>query len=690
MASDSKLGKVLQKISHRSRDDTKLTADLHSKLVQALSPSSLSSDFRVSSSSSSSCFADTEDDDQYFDVDLDALREAYHHIADKEHVLKKMAKEIHRVYQDLGTFLCESTNRKDVRLIPILLECPTFDRVEEEWSREIVLDLAKTLLKLNKEDKCKFKLLGEWWYQEPELLARTVRVLLKTLQCEHGPKEYLQLDREDLYLETLNILHAVNGAQSGGKIIPDESFYLQGLESDDVLDKHLDNYFQNKQTTLTYQRQPWVYELFEWPFTLVDFPFLLPVSIKWRIACMEFTVEQVLLAYPACFLDIVEEMMKTGNPFAPFFPGNRMFVPEQIHFEVNREKVVESALENVRSRATGESGKPLEVHFVNDVALGVNGGGPMKEFFQLIFDELLEPGKYPVFKRIKDCAMSTTCWFNKDFHDLDMLKAIGKLFGLMIYNKVIITLPFPDLFYKKIVVDIVSSTKDLQLLEPDMAKSIQSLSQLSEEDLKAMEMTFLVDDSSGETKELKEGGEAVMVTKDNVKEYIELYSRYHTAEKQVQAFKSGFLQVTLMNRFQELFKWEEMRALFLGGEYDWRTFEESFRFEQGYTREHRVIKMFWEVFHSLLEEEKREFLRFFTGATHVPVGGFGVIGPRMWPMGGEKDCRGGSPEDMCPEVNTCQGYVVLHLPMYRRKEHLEFRLRKALNITTGFHKLHIP
>ncbi|XP_071492748.1 probable E3 ubiquitin-protein ligase HERC4 [Diadema antillarum] len=676
MASDSRLGKVLQEISQRSWDDIELTADLQSKLEQVLSPSSLFSDFRVSSDF---CYVDTEDDDQHFDVDQDALREAYHHVADKDHVLKQMAKVIHRVYQDLGAFLCESTNRKDVRLIPILLECPTFDRVEEEWSREIVLDLSKTLLKLNKKDKRKFKILSAWWYQNPELLARTVSVLLKALQCLHGPEAYINLNREDVYLKTLNLLHAVNGAHSGGKIIPDESFYLQGLESV-VVKKHLDIYSEKERAKLA-QLPPFHYALVTKPLSLVEIPFLLPVSVKWRIACEEFAVEQTELF-----------MTGGGNPFAPFYPHPCVpnFVPEQIGFEIDREKVVESAIENVRLRAVGEIRKPLEIHFINDVALGVNGGGPMKELFQMFFDELLEPGKYPVFKRINDSAISTTCWFNKDFHDLDMLKAIGKLFGLMIYNKVIITLPFPDLFYKKIMMNIVPSTEDLQLLEPDMAKSIQSLSQYSEEDLKAMEMTFAVDDSTGKTKELKEGGDAVMVTTANVKEYIELYSRYHTAEEQVQAFKSGFMEVTPVKIIQRLFKWQELRELFLGGEYDWMAFEESFRYEQGYTREHRVIKMFWEVFHSLQEEEKREFLRFFTGATHVPVGGFGVIGPRMWPMGGEKDCRGQLPEKMCPEVNTCQGYVVLHLPMYRRKEHLEFRLNKALNITTGFHKLPQP
>ncbi|XP_072180450.1 probable E3 ubiquitin-protein ligase HERC4 [Diadema setosum] len=424
------------------------------------------------------------------------------------------------------------------------------------------------------------------------------------------------------------------------------------------------------------------------PLSLVmDLPFLLPVSVKWMIACGEFTVIQKKTEEAYIRHNDQELLRIAVTPF----PGTLNLVHRRIRFETDRELVVESAIENVRRiRTIGEIEKPLEVHFINDVALGVYGGGPMKEFFELFFKKLLEPGKYPAFKRIGDPVTSTTCWFNKDFHGLDMLKAIGKLFGLMIYNKVIITLPFPDLFYKKIMVDIVSSTEDLQLLEPEMAKSIQSLSQLSEEDLQSMEMTFVVDDSRGETKELKEGGDAVMVTKDNVKEYIELCSRYHTAEEQVQAFKSGFMEVPIMNRFQELFKWEEMRALFLGGEYDWKAFEKSFRYEHGYSREHYVIKMFWEVFHSLQEEEKRKFLGFFTGATHVPVGGFEVIGPRMWPMGGELSCRGERAEDMCPEVNTCQGYVVLHLPMYRRKEHLEFRLRKALNITTGFHKLPQP
>ncbi|XP_072180070.1 uncharacterized protein [Diadema setosum] len=266
MASDSRLGKVLQEISQRSRDDTELTADLHPELKQALSPSSLSSDFRVSNSrrnfyyvdtenndqhvdtenndqhvdtEDNDQYVDTEDDDQYFDVDLDALREAYHHIADKDHALKQMAKEIHRVYQDLGKFLCQSTNRKDVRLIPILLECPTFDTVEEEWSREIVLDMARALLKLNEEDKPKFDILRAWWYQKPELFERIVRVFLKALQCRHGPDAYLNISPEDLYLKTLHLLYEVK------------------------------------------------------PFSLADYPFLLPVSIKWKIACEDFTTAQI-------------------------------------------------------------------------------------------------------------------------------------------------------------------------------------------------------------------------------------------------------------------------------------------------------------------------------------------------------------------------------------------------------------
>ncbi|XP_071509713.1 uncharacterized protein [Diadema antillarum] len=510
-----------------------------------------------------------------------------------------MAKEIHRVYQDLGKFLCQSTNRNDLRLFPILLECPTFDRVEEEWSREIVLDMARALLQLNEEDKPKFDILRAWWYQKPELFERIVRVFLKALQCRHGPDEYLNIAPEDLYLKTLHLLYEVK------------------------------------------------------PFSLADYPFLLPVSIKWKIACEDFTTAQIskgrlrmcFIQGPAYFQPVPlpapsnnrseidrENVVESAVGTVRFILRPVLVpVPDEIRFEIDRENVVESVFENVRTRARGEITEGLVVHFINDVALGVNGGGPMKELFQMFFDELLEPGKHTVFKRIGDPASSTTSWFNKDFHDLDMLKAIGKLFGLMIYNKVIITLPFPDLFYKKLVVDLVSSTEDLRLLEPDLAESIQSLSQLSEKDLKAMEMTFV-----------------------------------------------------------KLFKWEEMKELFLGGEYDWMAFEESFRYEQGYTREHRVIKMFWEVFHSLQEEEKREFLRFFTGATHVPVGGFEVIGPRMWPMGEDNDCRGESPEDMCPEVNTCQNYVVLHLPMYKCKEDLEIRLRKVLDITTGFHKLPQP
>ncbi|XP_071492749.1 uncharacterized protein [Diadema antillarum] len=456
MASDSRLGKVLQELSQRSRDDTELTADLHSKLVQALSPSSVSSDFRVSSSrrnfyyvdtenndqhvdtEDNDQYVDTEDDDQYFDVDLDALREAYHHIADKDHALKQMAKEIHRVYQDLGKFLCESTNRKDVRLIPILLECPTFDRVEEEWSREIVLDLARALLKLNEEDKPKFDILRAWWYQKPELFERIVRVFLKALQCWHGPDEYLNISPEDLYLKTLHLLYEINFTPSSEGIITAKNFYLQDLQ-DSVADKHIDIYVRNVSSRQSLAAE---HSALVKPFSLADYPFLLPVSIKWKIACEDFTTAQnskgwfemhfmqgparlqpVLLPPPPpsdnrseIDRENVVESAVANVQFVPchaYLPTLLVIVPDEIGFEIDRENVVESAIENVRTKATGEITEILVTHFINDSAYGVNGGGPMKELFQLFFDELLEPGKHHVFNRIGDPTSSTTSWFNK-------------------------------------------------------------------------------------------------------------------------------------------------------------------------------------------------------------------------------------------------------------------------------------
>lgn len=68
-------------------------------------------------------------------------------------------------------------------------------------------------------------------------------------------------------------------------------------------------------------------------------------------------------------------------------------------------------------------------------------------------------------------------------------------------------------------------------------------------------------------KELKEGGENIMVSKSNVKEFVRLYIEFQfkkQCEGQLASFKKGFARVIDMLVVKSLFSYEEVETLICG------------------------------------------------------------------------------------------------------------------------------
>ena len=56
-------------------------------------------------------------------------------------------------------------------------------------------------------------------------------------------------------------------------------------------------------------------------------------------------------------------------------------------------------------------------------------------------------------------------------------------------------------------------------------------------------------------------------------------------------------------------------------DYDWGELERHCTYKGVYHARHPTIVMFWEVFHSLTLEEKKQFLLFLTGSDRIPLTG---------------------------------------------------------------------
>ena len=96
-------------------------------------------------------------------------------------------------------------------------------------------------------------------------------------------------------------------------------------------------------------------------------------------------------------------------------------------------------------------------------------------------------------------------------------------------------------------------------------------------------------------------------------------------------------------------------------------------YRNGYTRDHAVIRNFWQVFNGLTPELKRKFLLFLTGSDRMPLAGLGSL----------KFCiqRTGDVNAL-PAAHTC--FNILDLPEYPTADMLRDKLVYAINNTEGF------
>lgn len=91
------------------------------------------------------------------------------------------------------------------------------------------------------------------------------------------------------------------------------------------------------------------------------------------------------------------------------------------------------------------------------------------------------------------------------------------------------------------------------------------------------------------------------------------------------AFNDGFHKVC-GGKVLELFHSHELMTLVVGNEnYDWEEFERNAEYKNGYTKNDQTIRLFWEVFHELPLEEKKNFLLFLTGSDRIPIQGIKAI-----------------------------------------------------------------
>lgn len=194
------------------------------------------------------------------------------------------------------------------------------------------------------------------------------------------------------------------------------------------------------------------------------------------------------------------------------------------------------------------------------------------------------------------------------------------------------------------------------------------------------------------TEEIKHQGSQVLVTNDNLREYLILLAHWkqnHLIRHQCQAFVKG-LRTLLPIEWLRMFNVNELQ-LIIGGDHkriDLADMRRHVVYHAGYYDTHPYIQSFWKIVEEMSLEDQRHLLKFITSCSRQPLLGFAQLEPKL---GIQKvnlqDYEVSTRSSMAasgrlPSSATCMN--LLKLPQYASEEILRDKLLYAIRSKSGF------
>ena len=321
--------------------------------------------------------------------------------------------------------------------------------------------------------------------------------------------------------------------------------------------------------------------------------------------------------------------------------------------------------------------RPLKIKFLDEE--GVDEGGLIKEFFELVFKKIFNVD-YGMFSSYLD---NRFFWFDLDAQELEGFYSLGQLIGLAFLNSVKVDLKFPKVFYKKITGRNVS-VKDLEEFEPEIARGLKDLKEFEGNIEEVYCIYFVIETHKfGKTHfhELIPNGKTIAVNQRNKNEYINLYVNYILSsgiKNQYNHMIKGFNSVVKLETFKSLNS-AELKLLLCGSpKFDIKDLEKSAKYE-GYSKSSlnvtfMQISYFWKVIHELSIEKQKKFLAFVTGSSRIPLGGLEQVSITI-----SKTSAG---RDSLLTAHTCFNY--LFLPDYGSIEIMRKMILMSIENFQGF------
>jgi ubiquitin-protein ligase E3 A len=387
--------------------------------------------------------------------------------------------------------------------------------------------------------------------------------------------------------------------------------------------------------------------------TVLNYSFILPLHTKAELIKAENN-------------DLMKSSLQDSF-FRSLFEGH---IEPYLFITVSRDNIYFDSLKILENIRFEDMHKQLRITFKNEE--GVDSGGIRKEYFQLLSHEIKHDN---VLFNISEHVI----WLRNDCLDLERYYCIGKILGIALYNNVVLNIPFPSFFFKKLL-NRKTSFNDLKEIDPKLHLSLINLKSLNEEEINELDLTFniTIGSASGEIKNinLSEDGEETKVTKDNLGIFVSKYADLllnKIIKKQFEAIREGFFFVINKDILTYLDPKELEKIIIGSNNFNIQEIKSTTTYN-GYEEDSPIIGYFWDIFESYNKKMKKKLLQFITGHDRIPVAGSSSL--KLVIM------KNGCDTDRLPSSQTC--FNTLLLPEYSSKEKLDRKLHTALEMTAGF------
>jgi len=384
---------------------------------------------------------------------------------------------------------------------------------------------------------------------------------------------------------------------------------------------------------------------------------------------------------------------------------------EPLHIQIRRSHLLQDAFQRLNTLRR-DLRRIIRIEFINREGLaeaGIDGGGLFRELITEVIKTVFSPN-YGLF--IKTPGSEEWLYPNPSSsilldNDLEIFAFLGRLIGKCLFEECLVDVPLAP-FFLALVLERPVHVWQLEQLDPELYTHLVSLRKL-EGPIENLDLTFtIIDDITNVERcvttpvtrvgatathntnaattlnevELVPGGKNIIVTKDNLEEYIRAIARYRLYTQiaaQAGAFRQGFLDLINAEWLRLLGCNEYELAILISGTnqgLDLADFQQNVVYAGGYHPTHPVILNFWEVVKEFTPHQQSLLLRFATSSSRPPLLGFAYLNPKFCIKLSSLD------DSFLPSANTCMN--LLKLPAYSTKERLREKLLYAITSNSGF------